>query len=61
MLRVEGPVEVLEWINNNAYQLNFSKDYSITFSMAYLSPYFACDMLQNLRANSSHQQEDDSD
>jgi len=36
MPRADSPFEVLERINNNAYKINFSKEYrvSATFNMA---------------------------
>jgi len=41
MPRAEGPFEVLEGINNNAYKLNLPGDYGVsaTFNVADLSPY----------------------
>lgn len=63
MLRAEGPFEVLERINNNAYKLNLPGKcrVSFTFNVADLSLYLDDDMLENLRANSTQQGEDDGD
>jgi len=51
MLRAEGPFEVLEQINNNAYKLNLPKDYrvSATLNVADLSSYLEDETLQNFR------------
>jgi len=61
--RVKGPFEVLERINNNAYELNCPGDYGVsaTFNIADLSPYREDDTLENLRVNSSQQGDDDGD
>jgi len=63
MPRVDGPFEVLERINNNAYKINLPRAYGVstTFNVADLSPYLVDDTLENLRANSSQQRENDGD
>ena len=63
MPRVDGPFEVLERINNNAYKINLPRAYGVstTFNVADLSPYLVDDTLENLRANSSQRGEDDGD
>ena len=61
MPRVDGPFEVLERINDNAYKVDLPGDYGVsaTFNVADLSPYFKDDHLANLRANSPQQGEYD--
>jgi len=61
MPRADGPFEVLERISDNAYKINLPGDYGVsaTFNVADLSPYFEDGHLDNLRANSSQQGEDD--
>ena len=61
MPRADGPFEILERVNDNAYKVNLPGDYrvSATFNVADLSPYLEDDHLANLRANSSQQGEDD--
>jgi len=63
MPRADGPFEVLERVNDNAYKVNLHGDYRVlaTFSVADLSPYLEDDHLANLRAHSSQQAEDDRD
>ena len=41
----DGPLQVLEWINDNAYKLDLSSEYivSTTFNVFNLSPFDACD------------------
>ena len=62
MPRADGPFEVLERTNNNAYNINLPREYGVstTFNVANLSPYLEDDTLENLSANSS-QGEDDRD
>ena len=40
MPRAYGPFEILETVNDNAYKVNFSRDYAVlaTFNVADLSP-----------------------
>ena len=61
MPRADGPFEVIEKVNDNAYKVDLPGDYGVsaTFNVADLSPYFEDDHLVNLRANSSQQGEDD--
>jgi len=61
MPRADGPFEVVEKINGNAYKIDLPGDYGVscTFNVADLSPYFANEPLGNLRSNSSQQGEDD--
>ena len=63
MPRADGPFEVLERINNNAYKINLPKEYGVStsFNVADLSPYLEDDTLENLRANFTQQGEDDGD
>ena len=55
MPRADGPFEVVEKINGNAYKIDLLGDYGVscTFNVADLSPYFADEPLENLRSNSS--------
>ena len=55
MPRANGPFEVLERVNDNAYKVNLPGYYcvSTTFNVANLSPYLEDEHLVNLRANSS--------
>lgn len=61
MPRVDGPFEVLEKINDNAYKIDFPGDYGVsaTFNVADLSAYQADDHLEDLRIKSLQQREDD--
>ena len=61
MPRADGPFEVLERINDNAYKINLPEEYGVsaTFNVADLSPYMKDDHLDNLRAISLQQGEDD--
>lgn len=45
--RADGPLEVLERINDNAYKFDFPADYGVsaTFNVANLSAYQAYDYL----------------
>ena len=54
MPRADGPFEVLERVNDNAYNMDLPGDYGLssTFNVADLSPYLEDDHLVNLRANS---------
>jgi len=59
MLRADGPFEILECINDNAYKVDLPGDYGVsaTFNVADLSPYEKDDVLQSdtSRLNSSSQ------
>ena len=61
MPRADGPFEVLELINDNAYKVDLAGDYGVsaTFNVANLSAYQADDYLANLRIKSSQQGEDE--
>jgi len=61
MPRADGPFEILERENHNAYKVNLPRDYEVsaTFNVPDLSPYLEDDHLSNLRANSPQQGEDD--
>jgi len=61
MLRADGPFEILEWVNDNAYKVDLPRDYGVsaTFNVDDLSPYLEDDHLANLRENSPQQGEDD--
>jgi len=52
--REDGPFEVHERINGNAYKVKVTGDYGVlaTFNVADLTPYLEDDHLANLRANS---------
>ena len=62
--RSDGPFEVLEKVNPNAYKIDLPGDYGVsaTFNVADLSPYYdAEEDLPSLRSNSSLAGEDDGD
>ena len=62
--RSDGPFEVLEKNNPNAYKIDLPRAHivSATFNVADLSPYFdEAEELPSLRTNSSHAREDDGD
>jgi len=61
MPRAEGPFEVLERVNDNAYKVYLLWDFgaSATFNVAALSPYLPDDYLVDLRIKSSQQGKDD--
>ena len=61
MLQVEGPFEVLERINDNAYKVDLLGDYEVsaTFNVADLSPFYPDTSPPNLRIKSFQQGEDD--
>jgi len=61
MPRVDGPFQILERINCNAYKVGLPGDYGVsaTFNVADLSAYQADDYFANLRIKSSQQGEDD--
>ena len=54
MPRAEGPFEVLERINNNAYKVDLPGDYEVstTFNVADLSPFYPDTSLPDLRVKS---------
>jgi len=61
MSRADGPFEVLEKVNDNAYKIDLPGEYDVssTFNVADLKPYFDDDHRENLRENSLQQGEDD--
>jgi len=61
MPRADGPFEVLEHINDNAYKVDLPGDYGVstTFNVAYLRAYQDDDYLADLRIKSSQEGEDD--
>jgi len=60
MLRADGPCEILERINNNAYLVDLPGDYGVstTSNIADLSPYAEDDYQYDLRSNHFEQGED---
>jgi len=61
MPRADGPFEVLERINDNAYKVDLPGDYGVsaTFNVADLQAYHEDNYLAHLRIKSSEQGEDD--
>jgi len=61
MPRADGPFDVLERINDNAYRVDLLGDYGVsaTFNVADLKAYHEDDYLADLRIKSSQQGEDD--
>ena len=61
MPRANGPFEVLEIVNDNAYRVDLPGDYGVstTFNVADLKAYHEDDYLADLRIKSSQQGEDD--
>ena len=61
MPRAEGPFEVIEKINDNAYKVDLPGDYEVsaTFNVADLSPFIPDFSPQDLRSKSFQQGEDD--
>ena len=61
MPRADGPFEVLEHINDNAYRVDLPGDHGVsaTFNVADLKAYHEDDHLADLRIKSSQQGEDD--
>jgi len=57
----DGPFEVREKIIDNVYKIDLPEEYGVscTFNVADLKPYYDDDKLENLRANSPQQGEDD--
>ena len=55
MPRSEGPFDVLEKVNENAYKTDLLRNYDVsaTFNVADLSPYLTDDYLADLRIKSS--------
>ena len=60
MPRADGPFEVLERINDNAYKVDLPGDYEVsaTFNVADLQAYHEDDYLADLMIKSSQQGED---
>jgi len=54
MQRADGPFEVLQRVNDNAYKVNLPRDFSVsaTFNVLDSSMYLEGEHLVNLRANS---------
>ena len=63
MPRAEGPFELLERLNNNAYKIDLLGDFQVsaTFNIADLSLYEDDNYLTTLRLNFAKQGEDDGD
>ena len=61
MRRANGPFEIIERINDNAYKVDLPSDYGVsaTFNVADLSSYLDDNYLEDLRKNSSSQGEND--
>ena len=61
MPRADGPFEVLEKVNDHANKIDLPGEYGVscTFNVADIKPYFEDDKLENLRANSFLELEDD--
>jgi len=59
--RADGPFEVLERINDNAYKVDLLGCYGVstTFNVADLNPYLDDNYLEDLRANSPSKGEND--
>jgi len=55
MAKTNGPFEVLECLNENAYKVDLLGDYGVstTFNVVDFSPYLDDDYLIDLRVNSS--------
>jgi len=53
MPRADGPLEVLERVNDNAYKIDLPGDYQLSaaFNVSNLSPYEDDDTSSNLRSN----------
>jgi len=60
MPKVEGPFEVLEMVNDNAYKIDMAHDLQVLtmFNATDLSLYKDNDCLTNLRSNFTKQVED---
>ena len=61
MPRADGPFEVLERVNDNAYKVDLPGEYEVstTFNVADLSPYYSDASPSDLRVKSFQQGEDD--
>jgi len=61
MPRADGPFEILECMNNNAYKVDLPGDYGVSaaFNVADLSLYEEDEYLYDLRSNHVKQGEDD--
>ena len=55
MPQADGPFEIIERLNDNAYKVDLLGDYGVstTFNVTNLSPCLDDDHLEDLRANSS--------
>jgi len=55
--RGDGPFQVLEGINDNAYKIDISGEYGVSssFNVADLTPFVAGDDFEHLRANAFHE------
>jgi len=61
MPRADDPFKITECLNDNAYRVNLLGDYGVstTFNVADLSPYLDDNYLEDLKAISSSQGEND--
>ena len=61
MPQVDGPLKLLEKVNNNAYKIDLPGDFEVsaTFNVADLSPYYPDTSPSDLRVKSFQQGEDD--
>ena len=59
--RIDGPFEILEKVNDNAYKLELPSSHGVssTFNVADLVPFHEEDMLPSLRSCFSKEGEDD--
>jgi len=61
MPRADGPFEIIERLNDNAYKVDLPGEYEVyeTLNVADLGPYLDDSYLEDLRVNSSSQGEND--